>query len=73
MGYLKTPCRYFKYYYDVFKELKPHLKSTINPNTFFEPIDCYKNDSLARDCEHPGENWHKEFANSFYKFIKDKL
>jgi hypothetical protein len=61
------------YYYDVFKELKPHLKSTINSNTFFEPIDCYKNDSMGRDCEHPGENWHKQFANSFYEFIKDKL
>jgi hypothetical protein len=61
------------YYYDVFKELKPHLKSTINYNTFFEPINCYKNDSMGRDCEHPGENWHKEFANSFYEFIKDTL
>jgi hypothetical protein len=61
------------YYYDVFKELKPHLKSTINSNTFFEPIDCYKNDSMGRDCEHPGENWHKQFANSFYEFIKDTL
>jgi hypothetical protein len=61
------------YYYDVFKQLKPHLKSTINYNTFFEPINCYKNDSMGRDCEHPGENWHNEFANSFYEFIKDKL
>jgi hypothetical protein len=61
------------YYYDVFKQLKPHLKSTINYNTFFEPINCYKNDSMGRDCEHPGENWHKEFANSFYEFIKDTL
>jgi hypothetical protein len=61
------------YYYDVFKQLKPHLKSTINYNTFFEPINCYKNDSMGRDCEHPGENWHKEFANSFYEFIKNKL
>jgi len=61
------------YYYDVFKELQPHLTSTINPNTFFEPIDCYKNDSLGRDFEHPGENWHIQFANSFYKFVKDKI
>jgi hypothetical protein len=61
------------YYYDVFKELKPHLKSTINYSTFFEPINCYKNDSMGRDCEHPGEKWHKEFANSFYEFIKDTL
>ena len=61
------------YYYDVFKELQPYLKFTINPNTFFEPNDCYKNDALARDCEHPGKNWHIQFANSFYKFVKDKL
>jgi hypothetical protein len=58
------------YYYDVFKELESYLKSTINPNTFFEPINCYKNDGLARDCEHPGENWHIKFADSFYEFVK---
>jgi len=61
------------YYYDVFKELKLYLNSTINPNTFFEPINCYKNDSLARDCEHPGENWHIQFANSFYEHISHTL
>jgi hypothetical protein len=61
------------YYYDVFKELKPHLKYTINSNTFFEPTNCYKNDNLARDCEHPGENWHIQFANSFYEFIKETI
>ena len=32
------------YYYDVFKELQPELNMTINYDTFFDPIDCYKND-----------------------------
>jgi hypothetical protein len=61
------------YYYNVFKELKPHLNSTINYDTFFEPTDCYKNDLMGRDLEHPGENWHTQFANSFYEFVKDKI
>jgi hypothetical protein len=61
------------YYYDIFKELQPHLKSTLDYNTFFEPINCYKNDSMGRDLEHPGEKWHMEFANSFYEFVKDKI
>jgi len=61
------------YYYEVFKDLKPYLKSIINYDTFFEPIDCYKNDLMGRDLEHPGELWHKEFSNSFYEFLKDKI
>ena len=27
---------------------------------------------MARDCEHPGKNWHIQFANSFYEFIKQR-
>lgn len=61
------------YYYDVFKELTPYLKSTLNYDRFFDPNNCYKNDLRARDNEHPGENWHNEFANSFYQFIKHTL
>jgi hypothetical protein len=61
------------YYYDIFKELQPHLKSTLDYDTFFEPTSCYKNDLKGRDYEHPSENWHKEFANLFYEFVKDKI
>jgi hypothetical protein len=58
------------YYYDVFKELQPELNYTINYDTFFEPKNCYKNDKLARDNEHPGKNWHYNFSQEFLKFIK---
>jgi hypothetical protein len=40
---------------------------------FFEPKNCYKNDKLARDGEHPGKNWHYNFSQEFLKFIKNKI
>lgn len=58
------------YYYDVFKTLKANLNYTINYDTFFEPIYCYKNDYTARDKEHPGKQWHINFSNEFYDFLK---
>jgi hypothetical protein len=61
------------YYYDVFKELKSELNSTINYDTFFDPINCYKNDLKARDNHHPGELWHDNFSKEFYIYIKNKL
>ncbi len=61
------------YYYDVFKELQPELNYTINYHGFFEPKNCYKNDKLARDGEHPGKNWHYNFSQEFLKFIKNKI
>jgi hypothetical protein len=61
------------YYYDIFKELKPHLKNTIDYNTFFEPLDCYQTDFAARDNHHPGEKWHLEFSKKFFIFVDKKL
>lgn len=61
------------YYYDVFKKLQPELNFTINYDTFFDPIDCYKNDLKARDNHHPGEIWHDNFSKQFYTYIKNKL
>jgi hypothetical protein len=61
------------YYYDVFKELEPQLKNTINYDTFFNPMDCYKNDLKGRDNHHPGEMWHENFSKQFYTYIKNKL
>lgn len=61
------------YYYDVFKELQPELNMTINYDTFFDPIDCYKNDLKARDTHHPGIEWHDTFSKQFYTYIKNKL
>jgi len=60
------------YYYDIFKELKPHLKDTIDYNIFFEPTDCYQTDFNGRDNHHPGEKWHLDFSNKFFNFI-DKI
>lgn len=60
------------YYYEVFNDLKPELNNTIEWDRFFEPTTCYKNDMMGRDGEHPGKNWHIEFANSFYNFIETK-
>jgi len=61
------------YYYDIFKELKPHLKNTIDYSTFFEPLDCYQTDFAARDNHHPGEKWHLEFSKKFFIFVDKKL
>jgi hypothetical protein len=61
------------YYYDVFKELQPELNFTINYDSFFDPINCYKNDLKGRDNHHPGELWHNNFSKDFYTYIKNKL
>ena len=61
------------YYYEIYKKLKPKLENTINYRTFYEPKDCYQNDHKAADRQHPGEVWHKNFADNFYSFIKDKI
>ena len=61
------------YYYEIYKKLKPKLENTINYRTFYEPRDCYQNDHKAADQQHPGEAWHKAFADGFYGFIKDKI
>lgn len=61
------------YYYKIYENLKPKLEMTINYSTFYEPRDCYQNDHKAADKQHPGELWHKNFANKFYSFIKDKI
>jgi hypothetical protein len=49
------------------------LENTINYRTFYEPEDCYQNDHKATDNQHPGDAWHKAFADGFYGFIKDKI
>jgi hypothetical protein len=61
------------YYYEIYKDLKPKLENTVNYLTFYEPEDCYRNDHKATDSQHPGEAWHKAFADGFYGFIKDKI
>jgi hypothetical protein len=61
------------YYYDVFVKLEHHLNNTIDYNRFFNPIDCYKNDLMAADEQHPGKDWHSTFGRKFYEYIKDKL
>jgi hypothetical protein len=61
------------YYYEVFKQLEPKLKQTLNYSSFFDPATHYKNDLKGADREHPGPEWHKNFAEEFYTFIKDKL
>jgi hypothetical protein len=61
------------YYYDVFSNLENHLVKTIDYNRFFIPKNCYKNDLKGADNQHPGKDWHINFGNEFYKFIKDKL
>lgn len=61
------------YYYDVFKELEKELRYTINYDTFFDPLNCYKNDLKARDNHHPGKIWHENFSKEFYTYIKNKL
>jgi hypothetical protein len=61
------------YYYEVFKSLEPNLKQAINYDTFFDPSSCYKNDFKGRDGEHPGKDWHLEFTNNFFKFIKNRI
>ena len=61
------------YYYEIYKNLKPKLEKTINYSTFYEPEDCYQNDHKAADKQHPGEVWHRSFADNFYSFIKDKI
>ena len=61
------------YYYDVFSNLQPHLNNTIDYNRFFNPIDCYKNDLMGADNQHPGKDWHSEFGEKFYEFIRTKL
>ena len=58
------------YYYDIFKQLKVYLDDTINYNTFFMPDNCYKNDFKGRDNHHPGKEWHINFANEFFNFLK---
>lgn len=60
------------YYYEVYKNLKPKLESTINYHTFYEPEECYQNDGEAEDRQHPGRVWHKTFTDGFYNFIKSK-
>jgi hypothetical protein len=61
------------YYYDVFVNLEKYLTNTIDYNRFFMPKDFYKNDLKGADNQHPGEDWHINFGNEFYKFIKNKL
>jgi hypothetical protein len=61
------------YYYDVFNQLEKYLNKTIDYKTFFNPSNCYKNDLMAADNQHPGKDWHIKFGNEFYEFIKDKL
>ena len=61
------------YYYGIYEILKPNLETTINFSTFHEPRNCYQNDYKAADKQHPGEAWHKNFADEFYGFIKDKI
>ena len=60
-------------YYDVFNQLEKYLNKTIDYKTFFNPSNCYKNDLMAADNQHPGKDWHIKFGNEFYEFIKDKL
>lgn len=57
------------YYYEVFKTLEPNLKHTIDYSRFFDPKTCYKNDFKGADKEHPGPEWHKNFADNFYNYI----
>lgn len=61
------------YYFDIFNRLEKHLCNTIDYNTFFNPINCYKNDLMAADKQHPSKDWHIKFGNEFYNFIKNKL
>lgn len=61
------------YYYEIYENLKPKLEKTINYSTFYELKDCYQNDHKAADKQHPGEVWHRSFADNFYSFIKDKI
>ena len=61
------------YYYDVFKSNEDLINNIIDNNIFFKPENCYKNDSGARDNEHPSSDWHNTFAKEFFGFIKDKL
>lgn len=58
------------YYYEIFKKL--NLYDTIDSSTFFMPENCYKNDFMARDKEHPGPGWHRKFAENFFKFITNE-
>jgi hypothetical protein len=61
------------YYYDVFSKLEKYLLNTIDYDRFFIPKNCYKNDLKGEDNQHPGKDWHINFGNEFYEFIKNKL
>lgn len=58
------------YYYEIFNQHQD-LLNFIDRKTFFHPTECFRNDNKGRDQQHPGPEWHRNFAHNFLKFIEE--